>query len=104
MAAMIVRGLRGIPGERLDGPIEGFGRLRELAGLAVAQGQHPQVRLEPRPGLADVGEPAAVGRVGRLRVGALVGLGEVLRARPLQPERSRCRCWWTRRRRSRARR
>ena len=40
--------------------------------------QHPLIRLESRPGLADVGEPLPVGRIGRLTVGALVGLGQVL--------------------------
>ena len=47
--------------------------------FAVTQLQHPLVRLEPRPGLADIGEPLAVGRIRRLGVGPLVGLGQVLR-------------------------
>ena len=104
MAAMIVRGSDGSQRKRLHGAIEGFGRLGELAGFAVAQGQNPLVRLEPGPGLADVSEPAAIGRVGRLRVGALVRLGQVLRVAAFERGRSRCRCWWTRRHRLQARR
>ena len=56
---------------------------RDLAaGLAIRARQDPQVRLESRPGLADVGEPSAVGRVRRLGVGAVVACGDVLRLAP----------------------
>ena len=85
------------PGERLHGPVEVRADVDRLAAVALPGFQHPEVRLEAGPGLADIGEELAVGRVRRLGVGAGVRLGPVLELAPLGRRRSRCRCWWTRR-------